>query len=771
MGQLATNINAGREKVFPRGERGGVSNRDLYASSMRRRLQDDSLSYFIPLQVRVATAADPSVPKTDLAKLIASSTETRIAVLGNPGAGKTTIAKQLCFAYLDLPGRAVPVFIDLKRYHPDRHNIQSLIQTQIQGVGGSQTFIGNLPISIIVLDGLNEVADGLIHDALAEVDELAESPELTDIPIVLTCRTIDYPSSLYTPFARYEVQPVEYELARDYLRHNLDKEKADRLWDGFSARMRSLCSAPLLLGMLSFAFGGNDAVQDLPRSRSAIYARFLSRLDARTRERIHVQTPEDIRNSCYAFLAYAMQNRRVDAPLRELRRLVTDYFKPSWAIPIGTFQREILDLPPMGSIDGRQQSDAEATRSFMHQSFQEYFTAHHLADALSRTDDDRLRISDLTPLLTERVLPWRETFGFLSGMLADSTELVVACREEDNTALAAFCVEHADTVDPGTVDELICKTLEKFKYGDAFVYDCISSLQRVLNRRSGDIPQRVIEDIDYWAYKYARASPQEMAENTSDEEVINLALTGLPQERVDAIWTLGQRRSQIALETLEDLAAAGLDSMIREYGVMALGRIAADRSFLLLKNIATNRDEGKWIRAYALHAIGNYPSSHAVEVLVDYLADSDYEPFADDAAWALSTLANNSPELVRPVVPQLFDVLTSKADRYTKGCVLFVMACGNFVETGTDLIRYLDAVDDPYILEDGSHTLGVLKITESAELLGRLCDPISMPDALTRREAVKALKQLGMTDSLAVTASRNDPVAFVRAAAGARNSM
>ena len=734
--------------------------RAAYSTALRRRLQDNSLEYFIPLTVRPAAAGGRSTASTSLIHLVTEGSETRIAILGNPGAGKTTLAKQLCLSYLDMPQGSLPVFIELKRYHPDRRDVETLFRSQLRDMHNQLGTEGDQP-GLVVLDGLNEVPDGMIFDALAEVQELADSSELANVPVVLTCRTIDYPVTFWTPFSRYEVESPAESQSLEYLSDRLGTPRANELWKRLPARMRDLCQLPLLLGMLAFVLEGDPTVdENLLRNRTAVYTQFLSRLDSRTRERSRLQTPEDIRDSCYAFLAYSMQNQRVEIPLREMRRLVTEYFDPSWGIPIGTFQREILDLPPMGSIDGkRTESDS---RSFMHQSFQEYFTALHIERALNTRSQARLKLADLAPFLKAEAIPWRETLTFLSGMLKDSTELVQACRVQSNIALAAVCIDHADYVDPAEVDDFICVVLEEFKYGEAFDYQLISYVQRAMARRSIRFPQRVVDDIDYWRIKYSRVTPQEIGESESDSEVIGMAVNGSGNDRLDAIWTLGRRRTQEAVPLLEQLAQSDPDNLIRENAVVALGRIAAPSSLAILMGIATSPSEERWNRDYAIHAIGSYASQDAVNILLDYLTAPDLQSFADDAAWALSALGESDPDLLRPALPQLLAALRSGADRYTKGCVLFAIGRGKFTEAGDAVARYLEHESDPFILEDGCHTLGVLGVESSIGLLSQMADPGHVQDPMTRRQALRSLLILGQAESAVVRAGRHDPVSYVR---------
>jgi GTPase SAR1 family protein len=65
--------------------------------------------------------------------LVQTGAEKRIVVLGNPGAGKSTLVRQLCLTMLDSDESGLPVYLELKRYQPDRgRDVRSLYQAQLR---------------------------------------------------------------------------------------------------------------------------------------------------------------------------------------------------------------------------------------------------------------------------------------------------------------------------------------------------------------------------------------------------------------------------------------------------------------------------------------------------------------------------------------------------------------------------------------------------------------------------------------------------------------
>ena len=239
-----------------------------------------------------------------------------VLLLGDPGAGKTTGARQLCWRVasgqdapdqLGLPPGTLPVFIRLRNLRPDDlgNGLQALMvrETELDapktGTGSDQDdrclspfselwgFAGSL---LWIFDGLDEVVD---EDTRAKVCEWLVQL-LQDRPrdrVLVTSRYQGYEGKvdLGETFVRFEVQPLDevqagtfvhtwFRVAYDRLELEPDaaKEKARSLVEMLGqpsyriGRMAELRSNPLLLTILCLVY--HEDSQSAAEPRAAVRA-------------------------------------------------------------------------------------------------------------------------------------------------------------------------------------------------------------------------------------------------------------------------------------------------------------------------------------------------------------------------------------------------------------------------------------------------------------------------------------------------------------------
>lgn len=720
---------------------------DRYSVRVQRRIAQRLMGPPIELILGPIDFGSSDSPLTTLGEMLDSDPAVRIALLGNPGAGKSTVVGRACTAMLDeRPLRRIPVIVELRRYMIAGLSLEDLINAErdqiLEEVGDGPGQLG-----MLVLDGLNEVQAGMMHLLLDEIEDVCSRKQLDNVPVVLTCRTIDFPAAAAPGFLRFEVQPITPEQAQSMLSVRFGGRRARSIWRGLSWETRELCSVPMLLAMLMYVFDRHlEGTEQLaPQTRDELYQLFLTKLDERTMEKVALETPSDIRWSCLAYVAFVLDNAVVEVPLIDAQRALTASFESSWGVPVQVLQREVLDHPPMGaSVTAK--GGAGQTRAFMHQSFQEYFAARHIASGLRSSS---LEIADLHTHVESAAEGWHETIGFLSGMLADASELVAMAWEAGSHRLAALCVSHANAVDADLVDRMCMEHLDAFKYGDAFDYSKILTLAKMMPKRSGGFPDRVQADIAYWRAKYERVTPREL-ELVCEADLIGLLKDGTRYDRLNAIWTLGLRVSErgagVTDEVLEEtvqilewLARDNVDPGVREQSLVALGRISPSSAFELFSHVALDQAESRWLRSYAVHGLGSYASEETVAMLLALIRDEDLR---DDASWALSLIADREPDVLVDSLDELVDVLhLPNVDCYTKGCLLFVLGAGRYSGMAQPIVEYLMHERNPYVLEDGCHALGMLGDPMAVPFLSSLSQMGDWgDDVVVQRHARKALE-------------------------------
>lgn len=169
----------------------------------RRRIHDPGP---LPLRWRSAGAelTDPDAP-TDLAGALDGIVACyrrvpsgRLVVLGQAGAGKSMLAVRLVLDLLNpsTAAGAVPVVIGLSSWHPDKTSFHEWLVTQLTrhypGLARPSRSGSTLADRLIengrilpVLDGFDEIADGLHRSALVALNQIT-------LPLVLTSRPDEY---------------------------------------------------------------------------------------------------------------------------------------------------------------------------------------------------------------------------------------------------------------------------------------------------------------------------------------------------------------------------------------------------------------------------------------------------------------------------------------------------------------------------------------------------------------------------------------------------
>ena len=210
------------------------------------------------------------------------SSHSRTVVLGDPGAGKTSLLKYLAMRWVTDNDGLFPIWIDLKRYVRNRVGFLKYIESSCTSFGLS---VDNLvPLleleeSVLYIDGLDEVVEKAIRgDITSEL--IAFSSRYPKAHMVLTSRILgyeperlrnagfkhatleDFSSSQIMEFLRkwHELaEPTDSE--RNRLVTRLERALAE------SHAIRQLAGNPMLLTMMSIL----NRNQELPRDRVGLY--------------------------------------------------------------------------------------------------------------------------------------------------------------------------------------------------------------------------------------------------------------------------------------------------------------------------------------------------------------------------------------------------------------------------------------------------------------------------------------------------------------------
>ena len=235
-------------------------------------------------EAEVARLREIHETSTPVQVLDALARERLAVVLGDPGAGKTSLLKFLVLRWLETGNdeAPLPLWIDLKEYVQERKGILKFLESGCASYHmDARTLDWKLRTggAAIYFDGLDEIFDGPTRGSVME--EIAALSALYREPrIVVTSRIIGYESDRLrnAGFAHLTLEDLDDDQINEFLikwhdaaeQDQKEKERLTRqLKDALkeSRAVRELAGNPLLLTMIAIL----NRTQPLPRNRVELY--------------------------------------------------------------------------------------------------------------------------------------------------------------------------------------------------------------------------------------------------------------------------------------------------------------------------------------------------------------------------------------------------------------------------------------------------------------------------------------------------------------------
>jgi predicted NACHT family NTPase len=389
---------------------------------------------------------------------------TRLMVLGKPGAGKTTFLKYLAMQCItgQFAEDKVPFFVTLKDFaeaqgSPDlvEYLAKSVLNTKTQPFYGN--FSGKTPAEVvrlllqkgrvfILFDGLDEVCK---KDAERISQEIRTSANFFGKSLfVITCR-IAAREDVFMQFTDVEVADfddlqiatfVEY-----WFRAKNDSQKAksfnQKLLLPKNERIRELASNPLLLTLLCLGLG---EIGDFPQRRADLYKDgvriLLQKWDAAKgteRDEVYRNLDVKLKRDLLSFVAFQTFSR---GELFLEQERIEEY--------IASFIRNLSDVDPnpemlrldseavlrsIQSQHGLLVEQARGVYSFSHLTLQEYFTAREI-----NLTNHPTKWRELVETLKQNFPnpQWREVILLTMEMSRDASYLLREIKTEIDSKLA-----------------------------------------------------------------------------------------------------------------------------------------------------------------------------------------------------------------------------------------------------------------------------------------------------------------------------------------------
>jgi formylglycine-generating enzyme required for sulfatase activity/type II secretory pathway predicted ATPase ExeA len=365
----------------------------------------------------------------------------RWVLLGDPGAGKSTLSRHLVLQLAQREDGPVPVFLSLTRFaqERERHPFR-LAEEETRGArcdlaaAGLERRLLELarePGRVwLFLDGLDEVAAGRM-DALRErLQALVES--LPEARFCVTSRPIGY-RDLGPAFRAAKLRSLDATGRRKLIVRWLDdEEEADRILARIGTRpqLEPLTGNPL---MLTLVVGVAVESPDLPATRTALYDEAIRQLLRRGwgGEGKGVRNPGSARE-VLAELALELQERdgaawdvkELDDVLLDVRKRrprLGERLKDVWKHNLDFLE----DVARGSAVLGCSRGEREPWE-FLHRQFRDFLAG----EALRRRGRDAV-LAKIEALEKDDVPRWAEALAYACHAAGDALALLAEIREKD----------------------------------------------------------------------------------------------------------------------------------------------------------------------------------------------------------------------------------------------------------------------------------------------------------------------------------------------------
>jgi predicted NACHT family NTPase len=392
--------------------------------------------------------------------IVNSSEYRRTVILGDPGAGKSSLLQYLAlnWAEKELSQRVLfplPLLIELRIYARDKDEKKCQNILEFFHQGNLICHLNQLALddklekgqALVLFDGLDEVFNPQLREEIV-TDIKRFSIEYPQVQIIVTSRWLGYKAEElnHAGFEHFMIQDLDQNQIEDFIQrwHDLafenrdDKpQKQERLQKAIkeSKAIRELAGNPLLLTMMAIL----NRTQELPRDRSKLYEKasevLLHQWDFETKEglidpelkkylyNIDLRDKRDI----LRLVASAIQAREKGLAANliykeELENILTQYLQGT-----GINKRDANDLTDLIIKQLRYRNFILCSLggnafAFVHRTFLEYFCACEFYEKFkNRGLPDGIPLEDLkTKVFGEHYSDpvWKEVLCLLMGMLS-----------------------------------------------------------------------------------------------------------------------------------------------------------------------------------------------------------------------------------------------------------------------------------------------------------------------------------------------------------------
>ena len=704
-------------------------------------------------------------------------------ILGDPGAGKTTIAKYLTVIAMDNEkdtvlqnAQIIPVFIDLGRYAQESEVISlkdygtaTAIRRATCIANQEDVFkeyiydnIENGQI-LFILDGLDEVAKNNYDNVIKRINELKE--ECNNCPVIITCRIFDYKDDLKgvnkITVAKFDKEDREA-FINNWFTEKDEKESFMKKLEN-NVQAKELGTNPLLLSLMAIMHSQRKPFStkriDLFRQCIDVLFRKWDEYREINREPVF---DEDEKNKLLAKIAFHIHTReqgnRREIDKQDLKKITEDYIN---TLPLATTLNAEDIITEIASLHGILKNIKYTdTYLFSHLAFQEYYTAYQIY--LDRDEEKYLR-----NFLDNKDPHWREVILLMYGMQNKADKLLSIILEhandpdkEDifmsNLIFAGEAVSTGANIDKSMFNQVIESLLDLISIGyslpkilEISLYSILKDICPVKN-----LERFVIELNDKYSFVRDRAAEALGNIGKADDNVIQHLIQALNDQddsvRISAAEALGKigKADDIVIQRLIQALNDQNPLSVRISAAGALGNIGKADDTVIQALLHALNDQEKFVRSSAAGALGNIGKAddNIIQALIQALNDQN-DNVIISAALALGKIGKADDNVIQALIQALNDqndnVIISVAEALGK----LEKADDNVIQA---LIQALNDQDDK-VRTSAVYALGNIGKADD-NVIQHLIQALNDQDDKVRTSAVYALGKIGKADDNVIQA-------------------